>query len=55
MRMKRSVFHMDKDKHKKLMKKLIKDDMNFNEFLDRSVKMFLTDKITLEELKSNKQ
>ena len=53
MRMKRSVFHMDKEKHKKLMTKLIQDDMNFNEFLDRSVNMFLADKISLEELKNN--
>jgi len=55
MRMERSTFHMDKEKHKKLMKKLIQDDMNFNEFLDRSVNMFLNDKISLEELKSNKK
>ena len=55
MRMKRSVFKMDKDKHKKLMKKLIQDDMNFNEFLDRSINMFLADKFSLEDLKSNKE
>ncbi|MGM0410213.1 MAG: hypothetical protein ACQEQF_05555 [Bacillota bacterium] len=54
MRMKRSVFQMDKEKHKKLMKNLIKDDMNFNEFLDRSVNMFLADKFSLEDLKEYK-
>jgi hypothetical protein len=48
MRMKRSVFQMGKVKHKKLMKKLIDDGMNFNEFLDRTVNMFLTDKFEIE-------
>ncbi|MFW5787721.1 MAG: hypothetical protein ACOC21_01680 [Halanaerobiales bacterium] len=53
MRMKRSVYQMAREKHKKLMKKLIEDDMNFNEFLDRSVNMFLSDKYELKEEKGN--
>lgn len=47
MRMKRSVYQMKKDKHKKLMKKLIDDGMNFNEFLDRTVNMYLNEKFEL--------
>lgn len=55
MRMKRSIYKMKKDKHKKLMTKFIQDDMNFNEFLDRSVNMFLSGKFSLEDMKNNQK
>ncbi|MFW5971932.1 MAG: hypothetical protein ACOCRL_00435 [Bacillota bacterium] len=48
MRMKRGTYKIDKDKHKKLMKKFIEDNMSFNEFLDRIVYMYLEDKYKID-------
>ncbi|QTL98698.1 hypothetical protein GM661_12345 [Iocasia frigidifontis] len=48
MRMKRSMYKLDKEKHRKLMKKLIDDGMSFNEFLDRIIYMYLEGKYTLD-------
>jgi len=49
MRMKRAMYIMDSEKHKKLMKKLIADDMGFNEFINRVIYMYLDGKFKLEK------
>lgn len=48
-RMKRSMYKMDNEKHKQLMKKLISDDMTFNEFINRLIYMYLEGEYSLEE------
>lgn len=49
MRMKRATYKMDKEKQQELRKKLIKDDMSFNEFVDRVVCMYLEEVYTLDK------
>lgn len=41
MRMKRGTYQIEKEKHKKLMSRLIADNMSFNEFLDRISFLYL--------------
>ena len=48
MRMKRGTYKVDKDKHRLLMKKLIRDGMSFNEFLDRAIYMYLNGKYNVD-------
>ena len=49
MRMKRAMYKMDNNKHKNLMKKLISDDMTFNEFINRVIYMYLNEEFTLNK------
>ncbi|MFW6287977.1 MAG: hypothetical protein ACOC2J_04425 [bacterium] len=49
MRMKRGVYKIEKERHRELMKKFISDNMSFNEFLDRTVNMYLGDKYTINK------
>ncbi|MFW5984785.1 MAG: hypothetical protein ACOCQ1_00770 [Halanaerobiaceae bacterium] len=55
MRMKRSMYKMETKKHKKLMKKLIADDMTFNEFMNRIIFMYLEDKYDVEAREENEE
>ena len=55
MRMKRSMYKMDNDKHKKLMKKLIADDMTFNEFINRLIFLYLEGEYTLDDKQDNEK
>ncbi|MFP4661278.1 MAG: hypothetical protein ACLFPF_03725 [Halanaerobiales bacterium] len=47
--MKRGTYKIEKEKHRELMKKFISDNMSFNEFLDRTVNMYLGDKYSIEK------
>lgn len=48
MRMKRDIYEIEKEKHRKLMKRLIADGMSFNEFADRVIYMYLEDQYTID-------
>ena len=49
MKMIRATYEMELEKHRKLMKKLIADDMGFNELINRFIYMYLEDDYTLDE------
>lgn len=49
MRMKSGVYKIEKEKHKKLMRKFVSDNMSFNEFLDRIILLYLEDSYTIKK------
>ncbi len=48
-KMKRAMYKIDTELHKKLMKKLIADNMTFNEFINRVIHMYLENEYNLKQ------
>lgn len=49
MRLKRDMYKIETEKHKKLREKLRADGMSFNEFIDRITSMYLDGKFELKD------